>query len=247
MTTAVAVCEVCGKTIDDCQCPPERPSRSTRGPKTKNRLAALNGQEEEQEVMLQPIDIREFELTLTGTSPLIVHRFSEKAKKSIEDKQQKKATQAKAKRVPRDEYLAAFYMLSGKPDTKSAKYGFPAAAFKHVSVGACRYIDKMTMTVARGAFHVKALRDGLVEITSKKPPRMREDAVRLSGPGSSLDLRYRPEFADWSVTLRIQYNASAITPEQIVNMFSIGGFSIGVAELRPERGGSNGMFAVQTS
>ena len=66
------------------------------------------------------------------------------------------------------------------------------------------------------------------------------------GPGTgSLDLRYRPSFDDWGCVLRIRYNASAISPEQIVNMLSHAGFHIGICEMRPERGGNtNGTFEV---
>ena len=71
---------------------------------------------------------------------------------------------------------------------------------------------------------------------------MRTDAVRI-GMGT-LDLRYRPEFQEWSVALRIRYNAAAISPEQIVNLYNVAGFAVGIAEWRPERDGSNGMFEV---
>ena len=59
------------------------------------------------------------------------------------------------------------------------------------------------------------------------------------------DLRYRGEFKQWSTTLNIRYNANVMSMEQIVNLFNIGGFSCGVGEWRPEKGGSNGMFHVE--
>jgi hypothetical protein len=75
---------------------------------------------------------------------------------------------------------------------------------------------------------------------------MREDMVRLSGIGNPADLRYRGEFVDWSCAISIKYNTNAVTAEQIVNLFNLGGFSVGVGEWRPEKDGRNGMFSIKT-
>lgn len=220
---------------------------------TKNRIttngSASHGKSTSKEVVvaLQPIQVKTFDITIVGTSELIVHKFSEKAKKSIEDKQQKKSKQGKEARDPRAEYLAAFYMLpdSPAPETKKARYGIPAAGFKNAAVSACRFVDGMQMTVARGAFHVVEDAGGLIEIHSESGPYMREDTVRLSGPGNSLDLRYRPAFPDWQCTFRVRYNATVVSPEQIINLFNVAGFGVGLCEWRPEKNGSYGMFSVQ--
>ena len=71
-------------------------------------------------------------------------------------------------------------------------------------------------------------------------PSMREDMVRV-GMGTA-DLRYRPEFKSWSISLPIEYNADAITLEQIVNLVNLAGFGVGIGEWRPERDGQYGMF-----
>jgi hypothetical protein len=214
----------------------------------KNRIAS-NGhakkKEETQEVAIRPIDIAEFEIPIQGTTPLIVHKFSEKARKSITDKQQQKAKGGREKRDPESEYYAAMYIMpgTGKPQDKKAKHGVPAAGFKKAACSACRYIDGINMTFAKGAFHVIDDAGGYVQINFKEL-RMREDTIRL--PNKALDLRYRPEYIGWSCVLRIQYNRSAISAEQIVNMFHHAGFHIGWGELRPEKGFSNGMWTIRT-
>jgi hypothetical protein len=71
---------------------------------------------------------------------------------------------------------------------------------------------------------------------------MREDMVRV-GMGTA-DIRYRPEFTEWSVKLPIKYNADAISLDQLVNLFTLAGFGVGVGEWRPERDGQYGMFHV---
>lgn len=209
----------------------------------KNRLNGKAGTEEV--VKLKPIDIREFTIGIRGTTPLVVHKFSEKAKKQIEDKQQKKAKVAREVRKPDEEFKNAVYLMpdSGPVLTKTAKYGIPAAGFKRAAIKACRYIDGIAMTFASGAFHVLDDAGGLVRIETPHPT-MREDTVRLES--GVLDLRYRPEFATWACKLRIKYNAACISPEQIVNLFHHAGFHVGWGEMRPEKGLSYGMFEVVT-
>ena len=59
------------------------------------------------------------------------------------------------------------------------------------------------------------------------------------------DLRYRGEFKEWATTLHIRYNAKAMSMEQIINLFNIGGFACGVGEWRPSKDGAFGTFHVE--
>ena len=206
---------------------------------TKKKAAAAA---DVRSVEVPELDIRTAELTLVGDTPLITHRFSEKAKREMLEKQQGKARRNKEPKDPEADYQASLYKFSSP---NGAEYGFPAVAFKAAAVGACRFVDDMPMTEARGAFHVRAVADDLVPL--KGTPRMREDTVRLAGRAGVTDLRYRAEFLTWSTVIDVAYNAGAITLEQIVNLFNIAGFSIGVGEKRPEQGSGDsfGMFHVK--
>lgn len=185
-------------------------------------------------VEMKRINIQRVELELVGDSPLIVHAWSAKAKKEMLDKQMKKAKTAKAAKDPARDYEDAFYRL----DDKSP--GFPVIAFKAAAVSAGgRFSDGLKMTELRGAFHIEG---ELVAIEGK--PNMREDMVRV-GMGTA-DIRYRPEFKSWRVMLPIRYNADAISIDQIVNIFNLAGFGVGVGEWRPEKDGQYGMFHVAT-
>ena len=99
----------------------------------------------------------------------------------------------------------------------------------------------MTKVAARGMFHVNLGQD-LVKINGTPEPR--EDMVRIQ---MTTDIRYRGEFREWSVDLDVQYNAAAVSPEQVVNLFNVAGFAVGVGEWRPEKNGSFGMFHVATT
>jgi len=187
-----------------------------------------------QPITIPPIDVRTMEVTLIGDSPLISHRWSEKAKKEILDKQMKKAKTAKQAKDPQADYDASLYKL---PD--GIGYGFPAVAFKASAVSACRFSEGIKMTEARGAFHIVGELVPLVGV-----PSIREDMVRV-GMGVA-DIRHRAEFKAWRATLTVNYNASAFSPEQIVNLLNLAGFGVGVGEWRPEKDGSYGRFHVAT-
>jgi hypothetical protein len=177
------------------------------------------------------IDVRRMEITLIGDSPLITHAWSDKAKQMMLDKQMKRAKQPKDAKDPEQDYEDSMHRTAdGKP-------AFPAVGFKAAAVSACRFSDGIKMTEARGAFHVVG---EMVEIIGE--PRPREDMVRIAM--GTADIRYRAEFPDWKARLTVSYNAGALSPAQIVNLFNIAGFGVGVGEWRPEKDGSYGRFHV---
>ena len=181
-------------------------------------------------IELPAIDIRTIVLSLVGDSPLIVHAWSEKAKRQMLDKQMKRAARAKEARNPEADYEACFYR------TESGAYGFPAIGVKGAMISACRFVDAK-MTMARGAFHIDC---ELLEVIGE--PRPREDMVRV-GMGVA-DIRYRPEFPDWRIPVAIRFNASVISAEQVTNLLNTAGFGVGIGEWRPEKNGSYGRFHV---
>jgi hypothetical protein len=173
-------------------------------------------------------------ITLIGETPLIVHRFAEKAKREMLEKQTKSAQKGKA--------------------AKNPEAGFPAVAFKAAAVTACTSLAGITKVAARQAFHVsgqQSIRQGafsaaitteeLVEVHCPAPT-MREDMVRV-GMGTS-DIRYRAQYWPWAVDLIVEFNPLAMSAEQVLNLFNTAGFACGVGEWRPERDGSNGRFRV---
>lgn len=184
-----------------------------------------------EQVTIPAIEIETFTIRLIGDSPLIMHKWSEKAKKQMLDKQMKIASKGREAKNPQEEYESSIYY---HPD---GGYGFPSVAFKSAAVGACRF-DGTKMTVARGAFHVN---DEFVKIEGE--PRMREDPVGL--PMNSTDLRYRAEFPDWKANVTVTYNKRALSKAQIISLFNLAGFGVGVGEWRPERNGRHGRFHVE--
>lgn len=170
-------------------------------------------------------------LTLIGDSPLICHAWSTKAKKIMLDRQMKKASTGRVAKDPEQDYKDSLYPLPG------GGFGFPVIAFKASAVDACSHVADLTKVQARGAFHI----DGeLTKIDGDPSPR--EDMVRVAM--GTADIRYRGQFEKWRVTLPVQINTAVLSPEQVVNLFNVAGFAIGVGEWRPQRDGSYGRFHV---
>ena len=206
-------------------------------------------------ITIPALQIKTVDLHIVGDSPLICHAWSEKAKLMMLEKQQKKATSAKEIRRPSVEFADSLYWLTEKPNfdnctdeeaqailqevIPNSKFGFPTLSFKSAAIDGAfqqKVVDKKT--TARGAIHVIG---EFAEIDGT--PNIREDIGRI-GMGSA-DLRYRAEFKTWSTVLHIKYNSGAISLEQVVNLFNVGGFSNGVGDWRPAKDGSFGTFHVE--
>lgn len=196
-------------------------------------------------IQINKIDTETLHVPIVGTTPLIVHNFSEKSRRQMLDAQQGKK-KVKQVRDPQSEYEAAFYRIATEdgPD----KYGFPVTAFKAATIGAARFYDKsVSMTALRqflfmSGVMTKADPQMLVEIVGE--PEMREDVVRLGGPSRSADLRYRPMFPEWSTTLDVTYVRSSIDRNSVLSLIDAGGMGIGIGEWRPEKRGEFGTYAI---
>jgi hypothetical protein len=177
-------------------------------------------------------------IPIRGTAPLIVHRFAEKAKATMLDAMQGRRT-PRTPKDPEAEYQAAIYRLKD-----GTGYGFPAVAFKAATVGAARFYGKdVTMTGLRQYlfFRGEPGDDGQLMVRIEGEPVMREDVVRV---GQGTDLRYRPQFTDWSAVLQVTFVRSALTRESVVSLVDAGGMGVGVGEWRPEKRGDFGTYEV---
>jgi len=201
-------------------------------------------------INLPTMSRQKISVTLIGETPLIVHRFSEKAKREMLDKHMKTAQKGKEAKDPAMQYESSIYRMA------NGKHGFPSVAFKAAAVTACTSLAGITKIAARQAFHVSgdlSIRAGafsaaitteeLVQIFCPEPS-MREDMVRV-GMGTS-DIRYRAQYWPWAVDLMVEFNPTALSAEQVLNLFNVAGFACGIGEWRPERDGSNGRFRIAT-
>lgn len=208
-------------------------------------------------VEIKARSIRTVPVSIIGDSPLIVHAWSEKAKKMMLDAQTKETkTKAKTKRDPFDDFIQSMYWLTEKPEStmdafnaaieNGAKFGFPLTGIKQASNSAAyRQGWVKNQMELRGSYFLKSAYGDMAEIISD-PPIMREDMVRI-GNGSA-DLRYRGEFKNWRMDFIMEYNENGnMTLEQILNCIDAGGFVCGIGEWRPEKDGDFGRYHVKVN
>ncbi len=219
-----------------------------------------------QTIEIKPISIETVDITIVGTTPLIVHAWSEKAKRQMLEKQQLKKKGAKHDvKVPVNDFMDSLYWLTDQPEhgandeeatsnwlevADTAKFGFPCNGIKAAIIsGAYRGGLDVKMTELRGTMFLEGRTDAstidLAEIVGEAP-EMREDMVRVGGMSKSADIRYRAEFKQWEIPLRLKYMVDGkYSLDQLLNMVNYGGFVCGIGEWRPEKDGQFGMFALK--
>ncbi len=162
-------------------------------------------------------------IPIEGQSPLIPHRWSDKARRMMLDKQMGKATAKKAPKAPEEDAREATYWLEdGRP-------GMPATAFKAAIADAARHFDGLAIvTVKQSVFVLGEGTEQLVAIEG--PISMREDMPR-NATGVA-DLRYRNQVFPWSAELRVEYVASTLTADALLALVDAAGLG-GVGDWRP--------------
>lgn len=182
-------------------------------------------------VDLKQLRLKTITIGLVGTSPLIMHAWSKKAKEQMLSKQMKLATTGKEAKDPQRDFEESIYTDdSGLP-------AFPSVALKSAAVDAAIAMD-FKKTNLRQAFHIEG---EMVPIVGSDPTP-REDMVRI-GMGTA-DIRYRAEFKEWGTMFAVTVNTAMLSVEQLVNLFNAAGFGIGIGEWRPQRDGQSGRFRV---
>jgi hypothetical protein len=201
----------------------------------------------QREVSIAPPNFQTAVFKVRGTAPLVQHAFGAKTAKQMLEKQiaggtTKKGGKRDAK-VPEDCFNNARHISTKGWD------GLPAAAIRKAMIGACRLVN-YKMTLAKIGFFVE--HDGfdqgdgtpLVKIIGDKP-KMLQSYVRVSN--GQPDIRFRPQWIEWGLELRIKFDADLFTLSDIANLLSRAGQQCGIGEGRPssESGGMDwGLFEI---
>lgn len=218
-------------------------------------------------IEIRPINIETVHVSIVGITPLIVHAWSHKAKQEMLDKQRGKKVGAKHDiKIPMNDLIGSLYWLTEQPELggndeeaeqnylnaieNGAKFGFPVTGIKQsIITGAYRAGLDVKQTELRGTFFLEGATEAstidIAEIVGPAPI-IREDMVKVGGMSKSADIRYRGEFREWEIPLRLKYNRDGkYSLEQILNFVNYGGFATGIGEWRPERDGQNGMYELK--
>jgi hypothetical protein len=192
-------------------------------------------------VTIKPPRLQTVEYKLTGSAPLVTAAFSEKARQKMMDTQ-RAGTQSRSKkdRSPRDfeaDMQAAIHVA------EEGWIGFPASAFRAAMISACRLVG-YKMTLAKLAVFVEA--DGLDKVSGQPlvrlnvgKPELHVAAVRNANGGT--DLRARPMWRKWSVSIRVKFDEDIFSLTDISNLLARVGLQVGIGEGRADSRDSSGM------
>ena len=187
----------------------------------------------------QPIKPATLTFWIKGTSPLIQHAWSEKGLTMLRMTATERRKQPKVARDPQGEAMNAAYR------TPDGQFGLPLLAFKASLIGAAHKDIGLEKTLVRKSLFVSGSGTNAVVPMEHSEPVIREDIVRIGA--NQTDIRYRPMFEEWRVKITAQVDTAALSQQDIINLVNRAGFSVGIGEWRPEKGGEFGRFEFDTS
>jgi hypothetical protein len=207
------------------------------------------------EIMSGEHTYKGFKVWLLGTTPLIVHSWSEKAKREMLQKQLKETKTGKDARRPEEDFTASLYEM-GEEKGKTI-YGFPVTGIKnailtsaHKDKGIARSAVQSALWLDADMVRVRPARAGaicdmpLVRVYGSDP-EMREDMVRVGvGLNKKASLAYRGQFTTWGVCLTGQFNPVVLSPKALYFLMAEAGMGVGIGEWRNEKRGMFGSFHI---
>jgi hypothetical protein len=173
---------------------------------------------------------------LTGAAPLLMHNGTladplsaySKAIKKITDKSKK--TEADLEEVGRLEWFGSLYLLDGTPC-------IPREAIKATLLRAGKTLKKGPKVKAGIVCEDHAL----LQYDGPKDPQAlwldKQFVYRTTKPqGQVRIVRTRPIFPRWGIDLMLAFNDEMLNPDELDQIVTIAGQSIGLLEERPEYG-----------
>lgn len=191
-------------------------------------------------VQIAAPNLQTAQFKLIGTSPFVQLRFSQKAMDAMADKM-KAGSVSKGKKVRSARDFADDFEQAKHISTEGW-CGIPAGAFRAGMISACRLIG-FRMTLAKLSVFVEAdgldKVDGVPLVKIHGTPEPNTMAVR-NATGVA-DLRCRPMWKEWSVDLRVRYDADQFSLEDVSNLLSRVGQQVGIGEGRHDSRMSSGL------
>jgi hypothetical protein len=176
-----------------------------------------------------------------GTSPLIFHRMSEKAKRELLLPRGRKTAADKAsqlKHEPIQEYRASVYRYAD--DTHPTRLRFPAAAFKSAMATAALDLPGAKRSEIGRLTWVEG-----ADVDIYGVPQLYMSVVRSSDIARTPDVRTRAIVARWACKVRVNFVAPKLTAQGVANLLSAAGVTVGIGDFRQEKGKGNfGQFVL---
>ena len=192
-------------------------------------------------VTIKAPNIQRATFDITGTAPLVVHRFSAKTKIEMREKMETgKPASNKKNRDAKDTdelYHEAMYK------SPEGWEGFNAAGIRKAMVSACRLVNfkmtlaKLSIFVEPDGYDEKEPQVPLIRIYGKSVKQ--EDMGRVSNGQPYVIIR--PAYHNWKAKLKIMFDADQFTVSDISNLLTRVGLQVGICEGRHDSKNSTGM------
>ena len=194
----------------------------------------------ETEISIQEIHTKRVTAHIIGKTPLIMNRFSEKARQEMLLPAPKKNRAEKATSLKHDpvaEYRGGLYMCREKDAPTDIH--LPTNAF-HKAVG------QAAIDVPGQAKSVMLRLTSVVSPTVHLygNPALFCRMVRSGGMNAVPDIRTRPIFAEWACVLDFEMVAGLVTETQVMTLLGAAGLFVGIGDWRPQKGGAYGRYVV---
>lgn len=218
-----------------------RTATTTTTMRTKAEAPVARPVSKDETVTIRPPKFEQSKITIVGTAPYIMNKFSQKAQNMIiaaqEAGQQGRKGKKRDPKVFEELYQGAFHRsIEGWP-------GIPASCFRNAMISACRIVG-FRMTLAKLSLFVRAdghEEDGtpLVKITKGKPEQRFDYARNATGV---VDIRVRPMWRPgWEADVTVRWDSEQFSGSDIANLLSRVGMQVGIGEGRPDSPMSCGM------
>lgn len=197
--------------------------------------------------------IQRFRIWIVGNTPLIVHAWSEKARREMLAKEMKQTSEGKEARDPEADFVNSLYEMG------DGRYGFPAMAVKKALLSSAHKDKGAPRTVVRGALWINAdlvsTRPALAGAICDMPmlriyggePKMREDMVRVgAGLRKVATFAYRGQFWPWAMRVIGRLNTSDCPLAWLPFLVRHSGMATGIGDWRAEKDGMFGAYHFAT-
>jgi hypothetical protein len=175
--------------------------------------------------------MKSIQVRITGTSPLLQHRFPIEQNDEVSRKGEKDYKAEAETSLYRDENGVIY-----EPST-------------HLDACLKEAAKQIKVKGSRGATYSKIFGAGSVSVEPFAIPmenQKYEVDARAVVIQKARVVRYRPRFDAWSLSFTAQYDETDVTAKVVREAFDIAGRRVGIGDFRPQKGGPFGRFRVDS-
>ena len=193
------------------------------------------------EVQIIEINTGTITVAVVGSTPLILNRMAEKAKRELLMPAPKKTAADKASKLkhdPLEEFRASPVRI--RDDSAPTLLAVPATAFKGAMRTAALDLPGAKKSQIGRLTYIPGEFIGIYGV-----PQVYSTIVRSADMNRTPDVRTRCIVPKWAALLSITFVKPIMREQAIANLLAAAGITVGVGDFRPEKGAGNyGQFEV---